>query len=145
VWNVSKGKSGLRAQQRGLRRGLWRRTGHAMTQSIYRIADPAALAQAAAAGVYQGEAHDKADGFIHASSLAQLADTLQLHYAQAERLAVAEIDADALGDLLKWEKSRGGALFPHIYGDLPMGAVTTIHLLQRDEDGGWRLPSELTP
>ncbi|VXC77523.1 conserved hypothetical protein [Oceanicaulis sp. 350] len=115
-----------------------------MTELIYRIADPAALAAASLAGAYEGEAHDKADGFIHASSLDQLADTLQLHYADAERLAVAEIDAAALGETLKWEKSRNGALFPHVYGDIPFSAITGIHLLQRDERGGWRLPSELT-
>lgn len=115
-----------------------------MTDTIYRIADPAALAAASLAGAYEGEAHDKADGFIHASTLDQLADTLQLHYADAARLAVAEIDAAALGDTLKWEASRGGALFPHIYGVLPFAAVSAVHLLQRDETGGWRLPPELS-
>lgn len=116
-----------------------------MTDTIYRIADPAALAAASLAGVYQGEAHDRADGFIHCSALAQIAGTLQAHYAEAAKLAVAEIDASALGDTLKWEASRGGELFPHIYGDLPFTAVKAVHLLTRDEDGAWRLPSELTP
>jgi beta-hydroxylase len=114
-----------------------------MERLIYRIAPPDALAAASLQGAYQGEAFDKADGFIHASSRAQLAGTLAAHYAEAERLAVAVIDADALGDTLRWEVSRGGEKFPHIYGDLPWSAVTTVHLLKKDDEG-WRLPEELT-
>jgi len=125
-------------------RGLGAVLASFMTETIYRIADPAALAKASLAGAYEGEAHDKADGFIHASTLAQLADTLSLHYAEAEKLAVAEIDASALGETLKYEKSRGGELFPHIYGVLPFEAVIAVHLLGRDEDGAWRLPAELS-
>ncbi|WP_440959118.1 DUF952 domain-containing protein [Oceanicaulis sp. LC35] len=115
-----------------------------MTELIYRIADPAALAAASLSGAYEGEAHDKADGFIHASTLDQLADTLVLHYAEAERLAVAEIEVNALGETLKWEKSRGGALFPHVYGAIPFAAISGVHLIKRDEEGAWRLPPELS-
>ncbi len=114
-----------------------------MTDPIYRIAAPEALAAASLAGAYQGEAHDKADGFIHASTRAQLAGTLAAHYADAERLAVAVIDAQAIADLIRWETSRGGEDFPHIYGDLPWSAVTAVHLLKKGE-AGWRLPEELT-
>jgi len=114
-----------------------------MESLIYRIAPPEALAAASLHGAYSGEAFDKADGFIHASSRAQLAGTLAAHYAQAERLAVAVIDAAALGDTLKWDVSRGGEKFPHIYGDLPWSAVTAVHLLKKGDDG-WRLPEELT-
>lgn len=126
-----------------LRPAARRRIGLGMTRLIYRIADPAALAAASLSGAYEGEAHDKADGFIHASTLEQLADTLQLHYADAERLAVAEIEVSALGETLKWEASRGGALFPHVYGSIPFAAICGIHLIRRDEDGAWRLPPEL--
>ncbi|WBQ14286.1 DUF952 domain-containing protein [Hyphomonadaceae bacterium BL14] len=114
------------------------------TPEIYRIADPAALAAASISGAYEGEAHDRADGFIHCSSLAQLAGTLEAHYAGASRLAVAVIDAAALGDSIKWEASRRGELFPHIYGPLPFSAVRAVHLITRTEDG-WRLPQELCP
>ncbi len=114
-----------------------------MTDLIYRIADPAALAAASLSGAYEGEAHDKADGFIHASTLEQLADTLQIHYADAGRLGVAEIDASALGDTLKWEVPRG-EMFPHIYGPVPFSAITGVHLIKRDEEGAWRLPPELS-
>lgn len=115
-----------------------------MTDTIYRIAAPDALAAAASAGAYDGEAHDKADGFIHASTRAQLAGTLIAHYAGARRLAVAEIEVEALGDTLKWESSRGGELFPHIYGPLPWSAVRAVHLIRRGEDDEWRLPEELS-
>ncbi len=114
-----------------------------MTTLIYRIAAPEALAAASLSGVYQGEDHDKADGFIHASTRAQIADTLAAHYADAERLAIAVIDADAIAELIRWETSRGGQDFPHIYGDLPWSAVTGVHLLLRDGEG-WRLPQELS-
>ena len=114
-----------------------------MTQHIYRIAAPEALAAASLAGAYTGEAHDKADGFIHASTLAQLEGTLTAHYADAERLAVAVIKVEAIADLIRWETSRGGEDFPHIYGDLPWSAVEAVHLIKRDEEG-WRLPAELS-
>jgi len=114
-----------------------------MTDKIFRIAAPEALAAAASAGAYEGEAHDKADGFIHASTRDQLAGTLMTHYAEARRLAVAEIDAGALGAALKWEKSRGGELFPHVYGPIPWDAVRGVHLIRRGEEDEWRLPQEL--
>jgi beta-hydroxylase len=114
-----------------------------MERLIYRIAPPEALAAASLQGAYQGEAFDKADGFIHASTRDQLAGTLMTHYANARRLAVAEIDAEALGETLKWESSRGGEVFPHIYGPLPWSAVRAVHLIRRSEDDEWRLPEEL--
>ncbi|XBQ16126.1 MAG: DUF952 domain-containing protein [Oceanicaulis sp.] len=113
-----------------------------MTDPVFRIAAPEALAVAAAAGAYEGEAFDRADGFIHCSTRNQLAGTLEAHYADAERLAVAEIDADALGETLRWERSRGGALFPHVYGPIPWSAVRAVHLIRKGEDG-WRLGEDL--
>lgn len=116
-----------------------------MTDRIYRIAAPETFAVAAAAGVFEGEALDKADGFIHCSALSQLAGTLEAHYADAHRLAIAEIDAASVGAGLKWETSRGGEAFPHIYGALTWSAVRSVHLIRRDDDGAWRLPEELCP
>ena len=116
-----------------------------MTARIYRIAEPAALAAASTAGVYAGTALDRADGFIHCSALDQLAGTLAAHFDAHERLAIAEIDAAALGAALKWEVSRGGERFPHVHGDIPFDAITAVHLIRRDEDGAWRLPEALCP
>jgi uncharacterized protein (DUF952 family) len=110
---------------------------------VYRFADPAALAMAAATGAYEGEAMDRADGFIHCSARDQLEDTLAAHFDGVARIALAVIDAEALGGALKWEKSRGGALFPHVYGPIPFDAVRSVHILKRDETGAWRLPADL--
>ena len=74
-------------------------------------------------GVFTGALVDLADGYIHLSTSGQLDETLAKHFAGQENLVVAEIDLDALGETVRWETSRGGQLFPHIYGVLPMGAV----------------------
>lgn len=110
---------------------------------IYRFADPAALGAAALSGTYEGGAHDQRDGFIHCSARHQLEGTLAAHFEGVDRVALAVIDARALGDSLKWEKSRGGELFPHIYGALPFAAIMSVHILRRDHDAHWRLPEEL--
>ena len=73
--------------------------------------------------VLTGAPVDLADGYIHMSTADQLEETLAKHFAGQDSLIVAEIDLDALGDIVRWEESRGGQLFPHIYGVLPMGAV----------------------
>lgn len=115
-----------------------------MTQDvIYRFADPAVLGAAAMSGQFEGEAHDARDGFIHCSSRDQLEGTLTAHFTGVDRIALAVIDTKALDDSLKWEKSRGGELFPHIYGALPFAAIRSVHLLRRDDEGHWRLPEEL--
>lgn len=133
------------AQIRALPGAPGRASESIMDTVIYRIAAPDALAAAAASGAYEGEAFDRADGFIHCSARAQIAETLTVHYGQATRLAVAEIDASALGELVKWERSRGGEAFPHVYGAIPWSAVAAVHLITRDESGAWRLPEELCP
>lgn len=66
---------------------------------------------------------DLADGYIHLSAIDQLQGTLDKHFAEQVGLVIAEVDLASLGATVKWEASRGGALFPHIYGPLPMSAV----------------------
>jgi uncharacterized protein (DUF952 family) len=80
-------------------------------------------AQFQADGVFHGAPVDLADGYIHLSATEQLQGTLDKHFAGQNGLVIAEVDLAALGDSIKWEVSRGGALFPHIYGSLPMGVV----------------------
>ena len=80
-------------------------------------------AQFQADGVFHGAPVDLADGYIHLSATEQLQGTLDKHFAGQSGLVIAEVDLAALGDSIKWEVSRGGALFPHIYGSLPMGVV----------------------
>lgn len=80
-------------------------------------------AQFEADGVFHGAPVDVADGYIHLSAAAELQGTLDKHFAGQDGLVIAEVDLSALGDTIRWEASRGGALFPHIYGVLPMEAV----------------------
>ena len=74
-------------------------------------------------GVFRGAPVDLADGYIHLSATDQLQGTLDKHFAGQSGLVIAEVDLAALEGSIKWEVSRGGALFPHIYGTLPMAAV----------------------
>jgi len=76
------------------------------------------------AGTFSGAPVDIADGYIHLSTAAQLTETVQKHFAGQVGLVVAAVDLAALGAALKWETSRGGALFPHYYGRLSMAHVT---------------------
>jgi beta-hydroxylase len=79
-----------------------------------------------AAGRFEGSAADRADGFIHLSAEDQIEGTLARHFAGQTGLVLAEIDLAALGEALKWKVSRGGALFPHHYGLLPLEAVRAV-------------------
>ncbi len=88
---------------------------------IYKIAHADEWLAAERAGVYHGSEKDRADGFLHFSTAAQLRETLERHYADTkDLLVIAAVDSEALGDALTWEPSRGGELFPHLYGALPM-------------------------
>ena len=75
------------------------------------------------AGQTRGAPVDLADGFIHFSTAAQVVETAAKWFASDSDLVLVAFEANTLGPALKWEPSRGGALFPHIYGDLPMHAI----------------------
>lgn len=90
----------------------------------FKIVDAAEWAAAEPSGVYAGSSVDRADGYIHLSTEAQLAGTVARHYAGRENLLLLEVDLAALGETVVWEPSRGGDMFPHIYGPLPVSAVT---------------------
>lgn len=91
--------------------------------TAYKILTAQQWAQFDADGVFHGASVDVADGYIHLSAADQLQGTLDKHFAGQSDLVIAEIDLAVLGDLVKWEVSRGDALFPHIYGSLPLTAV----------------------
>jgi uncharacterized protein (DUF952 family) len=104
-----------------------------MDKRAYKIEDAAIWADAMGRGVYEGSPLDRADGFIHLSAGAQVRETAQKWFAGRTNLILATIDLEALADTVRWEASRGGALFPHVYGPLPASAVIkTIDLLQSD-------------
>jgi ornithine lipid ester-linked acyl 2-hydroxylase len=89
----------------------------------YKILTAQQWAQFQGDNVFHGAPVDRADGYIHLSAADQLQGTLDKHFAGQNGLVIAQIDLAALGDLVRWEVSRGGALFPHVYGALPMAAV----------------------
>lgn len=86
-------------------------------------------------GRFDGAPVDLADGYIHFSTGTQLAETARRHFADQDDLVLLAVPADVLGEALRWEPSRGGALFPHLYGPLPVAAVTAVHRLERGADG----------
>jgi uncharacterized protein (DUF952 family) len=108
--------------------------------SVYKIC-PAALWQTAQrAGLFHGSEADRRDGFIHFSTAAQLAETAAKHFAGQKNLVLVQIDTAKLGDGLKWEPSRGGALFPHLYGTLDLAAVTRVQPLPLGPDSRHLFP-----
>lgn len=107
---------------------------------IYKVLEAAAWDSAVQAGEYRGSADDARDGFIHFSTAAQLPGTLARHFAGRPGLVVLAVDAAALGPALRWEPSRGGALFPHLYGVLRPGAVRAVHPLPLESGGRHVLP-----
>ena len=108
---------------------------------IYKIC-PAPLWRAAErAGVFTGAPVDLADGFIHFSTAAQVADTAAKHFAGRRDLLLIAVDTAKLGDNLKWEPSRGGALFPHLYAPLMLTAVIAVVPLPLGGDGRHVFPS----
>ncbi|MDB5549504.1 MAG: hypothetical protein JWP21_2951 [Tardiphaga sp.] len=112
-------------------------------RAIYKICPAPAWREAERAGLYRGSADDARDGFIHFSMAEQLAGTLAKHYRGQTDMFLITIDADALGEALRWEPSRNGDLFPHLYGTLDLGAVTAVQNLLARADGSHAVP-ELT-
>jgi uncharacterized protein (DUF952 family) len=93
---------------------------------VYKICPRSEWEAAIATGAYRGSAVDKKDGFIHFSTAEQVAETLRRHFAGQTGLLLIEFDADDLGPALRFEVSRGGALFPHLYGDLPVSLAREV-------------------
>jgi uncharacterized protein (DUF952 family) len=111
--------------------------------TIYRLLDAAAWEAALAAGSFTGTEHDARDGFIHFSTAEQVAETAARHYAGRDGLLLLGVSVAALGEALHWEPSRGGALFPHLYGALPASAVTSVVQVPRGHDGRHIFPEAL--
>lgn len=107
---------------------------------IYKIC-PAALWRAAeSAGSFAGAPIDLADGYIHFSTAEQVEETAARHFAGQEDLLLIAVQSDELGDALRWERSRGGALFPHLYESLSMRAVAWTAPLPLGPDGRHAFP-----
>jgi uncharacterized protein (DUF952 family) len=93
------------------------------------------------AGRFRGAPIDQADGYIHLSTAGQLTETVDRHFAGQKNLVVAAIVLAALGDAVRWEPSRHGQLFPHVYAPLTLGHVTAWAPLKRDPNGTVALPA----
>ena len=102
---------------------------------VYKICPQHLWAEAERTGALAGAPVDDRDGFIHLSTAGQVAETARRHFAGADDLVLVAVRADALGAALRWEPSRGGALFPHLHGPLPLAAVAWSAALPRDGDG----------
>lgn len=112
---------------------------------VYKVLRSDEWRQLEAAGETAGAPVDVADGYVHFSTLAQLAETLRRHFDGAEGLWLLACDADALSPALRWEPSRGGALFPHLYRPLRMDDVVEARPLARDPAGRPQLPGGDAP
>ncbi len=113
-------------------------------RTIYKICPDSAWRQAERDGVFRGSADDIRDGFIHFSTATQVEGTARKHFVGQPGLLLIAIDADGLGEALRWEISRGGELFPHLYGELDLRHVTTVLDMPARADGYHDIP-ELAP
>lgn len=102
---------------------------------IYKIATVEQWRTAEVTGVFHGAPVDLADGFIHFSTAAQVAETLAKHFAGQRDLLLVAVDAGQFGDELRWEVSRGGQLFPHLYAPLLVTAVHGVNAIPVDANG----------
>jgi uncharacterized protein (DUF952 family) len=106
-----------------------------VAQVVYKICRADEWQEAERVGAFRGAAIDLSDGYIHFSTGEQVADTAARHFAGMGELVLVAVAAAALGPALKWEPSRGGALFPHLYGPLDVKAVLRVDPLPLDASG----------
>lgn len=102
---------------------------------IYKILSRAEWQAAQVAGQLDGSAVDLADGFIHLSAADQAQETAARYFVGQADLVLLGVETEALGEALKWEASRGGALFPHLYRPLLPSEVVSQRSLELDADG----------
>jgi uncharacterized protein (DUF952 family) len=107
---------------------------------IYKIIQREQWEAAEAAGTFAGAAIDLQDGYIHFSTAEQAAETAAKHFAGQTDLLLVAVNAESLGELLKWEPSRGGALFPHLYATLDPKSVEWVKELPLGDDGVHQFP-----
>ena len=114
-----------------------------MANIIYKICPDALWRKAEKAGRFEGAPVDLADGYIHFSTAEQVRETAAKHFAGQRDLLLVAVDGDSLGDKLKWEVSRGGALFPHLYAPLDTSAALWVRPLPLGSDGVHVFPENL--
>jgi len=112
---------------------------------VFKIARRSTWECACRDGAFSGSADDVRDGFIHLSSRDQIAGTLAKHFAGQDDLVLIQFETNRLGDALRWEPSRGGVEFPHLYAPLPTEAALSVVPLKLDANGVHALPDEFAP
>ncbi|MFO1171997.1 MAG: DUF952 domain-containing protein [Hyphomicrobiaceae bacterium] len=119
-------------------------SGIAAPRHVYKVLRPLEWAALQRDGRFAGSPDDIRDGFVHLSCWTQVQGTLERHFSRPEdrEVAVAAIPVAAIEDCLRWEKSRGGGLFPHLYRALQSPDVARSFHLARGEDGRYTLPAE---
>ena len=110
---------------------------------IYKIATYEQWQEALSSGVFKGAPIDLTDGYIHFSTAEQAQETAQKHFSNQKNLKLVKVATAPLGSALKWEVSRGGALFPHLYSDLKTSDALTVFDLKDNDDGSHIFPKEL--
>lgn len=108
--------------------------------AIYKIATLDNFVAARKDGAYTGMPVDEADGYMHFSTASQLSETLKRHFAGQTGLVLLEVQTASLREALRWEASRGGELFPHLYASLPIAAIGRTASLDVADDGSAALP-----
>jgi uncharacterized protein (DUF952 family) len=111
-----------------------------MTSLVFKLVDRPSWDAVPASGSFAGSAVDARDGFIHFSAASQVQETARRYFAGQPDLLLVAVDTAALGDALRWEPSRGGELFPHLYGQLPRSAVRWVADLTLDAAGQHLFP-----
>ena len=111
-----------------------------ITRMIFKICASTAWDEACATGSFAGSPVDLADGFIHLSAADQVRETAAKWFAGQQELVLVGFDPAELGADLRWEASRGGALFPHLYAPLPIAAAQLVVPLPSDQDGAFIFP-----
>ena len=110
---------------------------------IYKLCPSSLWREAEAAGVFRGMPIDFDDGYIHFSTGAQVEETARLYFAGQDDLVLVAVSGDALGEALKYERSRGGDLFPHLFAPLDLAAVLWVKPLPLGADGLHQFPDDL--
>lgn len=114
-----------------------------MDPYIYKVLRPHEWDALTSDGIFKGSVHDKVDGFIHFSTRSQLRETIEKHYQGVDKIIIVEVDAHISGPALKWEPSRGGDLFPHLYADLLLSTRTRDWVLIRNQNGSYDYPKDI--
>jgi uncharacterized protein (DUF952 family) len=112
---------------------------------VYKILSAAEWNEALTLGVLLGSAIDRRDGYIHLSTADQAQETARRHFHGQADLVLVRLDADALGEAIRWEPSRGGALFPHLYAPLNVRMALEVSSLALGEDGAPIVNLAVTP